>query len=314
MEGIRMSAEITFHELAHEWWKKFMLRGDQRYAFESWRRLEREVLPELGQKPLGGIEAPMILAILRRVEARGTIETAYKIKAHISQIMRYGIGCGFIYVNPARDLTWALTPKKPVPRAALTTPKEIGQIMAGIDRMKVGQMRSAFKLLALTFVRSGELLQAEWADIQMDMDAAEWRIPAAKMKMRRAHIVPLSRQALETLLDLRARGNSGRWLFPALCGGKDAPMTASGLRRGLRRLGYASGQMCLHGFRAMAATALSEQGWASEVIERQLAHVDRNTVRAAYQRSELLADRRRMMQAWADYLDMRCAWAILHKG
>jgi integrase len=251
----------------------------------------------------------MILAILRRIESRGTIETAHKLKAHISQVMRYGIACGHIYSNPVRDLSWALTPRKSVPRPALTDPREIGRLMAGIERMRRGVKRCALKLMSLTFVRSGELRRAEWPEIQWD--AAEWRIPASRMKMKRAHIVPLSSQALETIRELRSFGKSDRWLFPAMRRHKDQPATASVLRNGIRSLGFIQGEMCPHGFRAMAATTLSEQGWPSEAIERQLAHADRNRVRAAYQRSELLAERRRMMQAWADYLDMRCAWAIL---
>jgi integrase len=181
--------------------------------------------------------------------------------------------------------------------------------MAGIERMRPGAKRCALKLLALTFVRSQEIRGAEWPEIQWD--AAEWRIPAVRMKMKRPHIVPLSRQALEILRSLRSLNRSDRWLFPAFRGCRDRPMTPSVLRKGLHSLGFRREEMCPHGFRAMAATVLSEQGWPSEPIERQLAHADRNRVRAVYQRSELLAERRNMMQAWADWLDMRCAWAIL---
>jgi integrase len=252
----------------------------------------------------------MILAILRRIEARGTIEAAHKVKSHISQVMRYGIACGLVYSNPARDLTWALTPKTSRPRPAVTEPREVGRLMAGIERMRPSVKKCAMKLLALTFVRSGELRQAEWREITLDM--AEWRISAPKMKMKRPHIVPLSRQAVEVLRELRGLNKSERWLFPSMrLHGDRLPMTGAVFRQALRRLGYSRDKMCPHGFRAMAATLLSEQGWSSESIERQLAHADRNQVRAAYQRSELLADRRTMMQAWADYLDMRLAWAIL---
>jgi integrase len=181
--------------------------------------------------------------------------------------------------------------------------------MAGIEQMRRGLKRCALKMLALTFVRSGELRHAEWSEARLD--TAEWRIPAAKMKMKRAHIVPLSRQALETLRELRALDRSDRWLFPAMRRHTDRPMTPSVLRQSLMALGIPRDKMCPHGFRAMAATLLSEQGWPSEVIERQLAHADRNAVRAAYQRSELLTERRRMMQAWSDYLDLQCAGAIL---
>jgi len=295
-------AQALFRNVAREWWEKFMLRGSAEHAYYSWRRLEVDVMPDLGHKALNKIDAPMILAILRRIEARGTIEGAHKVNGHISQIMRYGIACGLIFSNPARDLTWALTPKSPKPRPAITDPREVGKLMAAIERMRPGVKRCAMKLLALTFVRSGELRQAEWSEISLD--TAAWRIPAAKMKIHRPHIVSLSRQALEVLRELRDLNRSERWLFPAMrLHGELRPMTGDVFRNTLQGLGYSKKVMCPHGFRAMAATLLSEQGWQSEVIERQLAHADRNQVRAAYQRSELLADRRTMMQSWADFLD-----------
>jgi integrase len=180
--------------------------------------------------------------------------------------------------------------------------------MKDIGGFRSKKRRCALKLIALTFVRPGELCKAEWAEIEMD--AALWRIPAAKMKMKRPHIVPLAMQALEVLRELRPLTGAGRWLFPSRYDA-EKPMMTVVLNHALRRLGYGPEVITGHGFRAMAATLLSEQGWASDVIERQLAHVDQNQVRAAYQRSELLSERRRMMQAYADYLDMRCAWAIL---
>ena len=303
-------AQVLFQSVAREWWERYMLRGAKHYANESWKRLEREVMPELGQKPLRKIDAPAILTILRRIESRGTMETAHKLKSHISQIMRYGIACGLIHSNPARDLTWALTPKQHTPRAAITTPRQIGLLMRDIETFPHKRRQCALKLAALTFVRSGELCRAEWSEFEMD--TAVWRIPAIKMKMKRAHIVPLSRQALDALRELREITGDGRWLFPSRPD-KNRPMGGTVLNTALRRMGYSPETMTTHGFRAMAATVLSEQGWPSETIERQLAHVDRNQVRAAYQRSELLAERSKMMQAWADFLDMRCACAILGK-
>jgi len=287
-----------------------MLRGNVSYAEESWRRLEREVLPKLGEKPLKKIDAPMILEILRRIEKRGTLVTAKKVKSHISQIMRYGIACGHVFSNPARDLGWALIPHKSKPRAAITDPKQIGRLMRDIQAFRSKKRRIALQLAALTIVRPGELCQAEWEEIEMD--TAVWRVPAGKMKMKRPHIVPLPRQALDVLRELHALTGKGRWLFPSRWD-KTRHMGGGVLNTALRRIGYSSEVMTAHGFRAMAATLLSEQGWASETIERQLAHVDRNQVRAAYQRSELLIDRRKMLQAWADFLDMHCAWAILGK-
>ncbi|MDR2503218.1 MAG: tyrosine-type recombinase/integrase [Deltaproteobacteria bacterium] len=287
-----------------------MLRGDVKYAAESWRRLEREVFPRIGDKPLKKINAPMILTILRRIEKRGTLVVARKVTSHISQIMRYGIACGHIFTNPARDLGWALTPHKSKPRAAITEPKQIGLLMRDIQSFRSKMRRCALQLEALVIVRPGELCQAEWSEIEMDMGV--WRIPGHKMKTKRPHIVPLSRQAQEVLRELRTLTGGCRWLFPSRWD-KSRHMGGQVLNTALRRIGWPATVITAHGFRAMAATTLSEQGWPSDAIERQLAHVDKNAVRAAYQRSELLAERGKMMQAWADFLDMRCAWAILGK-
>lgn len=294
-----MAEAAIFRDVARDWWERYMLSGNVDYANESWLRLEREVMPRLGDKPLKKITAPMVLAILRRIEKRGTFEVARKIKSHISQTMRYGIACGLIYTNPVRDLGWALTPKKAKPRAAITEPRQIGLLMRDIEHCRSKKRRCSLKLAALTFVRPGELCQAEWSEIEWDTGI--WRIPAAKMKMKRPHSVPLSRQALDVLRELQGVTGKTRWLFPSRW---DKARHEGGivLNLALRRMGYGKEVMTAHGFRAMAATTLSEQGWPSETIERQLAHIDKNQVRAAYQRSELLEERRRMLQAWADYL------------
>lgn len=303
-----MAELILFRHLARDWWERYMLQGNVDYAEESWRRLEREVMPKLGDKPLKKITAPMVLTILRRIEKRGTLVVARKIKSHISQVMRYGIACGHVSHDPARDLGWALTPHKSKPRSALTEPRQIGKLMKEIEHYRSKKRRCTLKLAALLFVRPGELSQAEWSEIEWD--TATWRIPAVKMKMKRPHNVPLSRQALDVLRDLQAVTGKNCWLFPSRWD-KSRHETGQVLNLALRRMGYGPETMTAHGFRAMAATTLSEQGWPSEVIERQLAHVDKNQVRAAYQRSDLLTERRKMLQAWADFLDMRCAWAIL---
>ena len=305
-----MAETVLFREVARDWWERYMLCGNVEYAEESWRRLEREALPKLGDKPLKKITAPMILAILRCIEKRGTLVVARKVKSHISQIMRYGIACGLASSDPARDLGWALLPHKHKPRAAITEPRQIGRLMKDIEACKPKKRQCSLKLAALVFVRPGELCQAEWSEIEWE--AAVWRIPAHKMKMKRPHVVPLSRQALEALRELRTVSGENRWLFPSRWD-KARHENGGVLNAALRRMGYDRGMMTAHGFRAMAATTLSEQGWPSEVIERQLAHVDKNAVRAAYQRSELVEERRKMLQAWADFLDMRCAWAILGK-
>lgn len=301
-------AEVLFKDVAKDWWERFMLSGAEHYAHESWRRLEREVMPRLGEKPIKKITAPMILTILRRIEKRGTFVVARKIKSHISQVMRYGIACGYIYTNPARDLGFALTPYKHRPRAAIVEPRQIGMLIRDIQAFKPKLRRCALQLAAYTLLRPGELCQIEWAEV--DMNTAEIRLAADKMKMKRPHAVPLPTQALEILRELHALTGAYRWLFPSRWD-KSRHMQGGVLNTALDKIGYSGEVMTAHGFRAMGATILSDQGWPSEAIERQLAHVDRNQVRAAYQRSELLVERRKMMQAWADYLDMRCAWAIL---
>ncbi|MCL1915658.1 MAG: site-specific integrase [Desulfovibrionaceae bacterium] len=303
-------SQAIFQDVAREWWEKYMLRGAVCYAEECWRRLEREVMPELGKRPLAKITPLMILTILRRIEAKGFVVTAHKVKSHISQTFRYGIACGLVYTNPARDLTYALAPKISTPRAAVTEPRQVGVLMREINAFRPIQRRCALQFAALTFVRPGELCRAEWSEIEMD--AGAWRIPAHKMKMQKPHIVPLAMQTQEVLRELRALTGSGRWLFPSRYDASK-PMGRLVLNTGLRRLGYGPEVMTAHGFRAMAATLLSEQGWSSEVIEKQLAHADRNQVRAAYQRSELLAERRKMMQAWADYLEVQYARAMRRK-
>lgn len=301
--------QLLFRDLLREWWERRLLRGNEAYAREAWRRLEREVLPTLGALPARKITPPMILEILRAIEARGTPIACRKVKSHISQAMRYGIACGVVVSDPTRDLAYALTPHRSKPRPALTDAAAIGALMAAVERFRPRRRALCLKLAALTCVRPGELATAAWADISFDN--ALWRIPAEKMKMKRAHQVPLSKQALEAFRELHAlTGSRSPWCFPRH-GDPSRPEGAGCLTHSLRCLGYDRETMTGHGFRAMAATVLSEEGWASELIERQLAHIDRNQVRAAYQRSDLVEERRRMCQAWADWLDLRTARAIL---
>lgn len=278
--------QVLFGTLLREWWERYLLRGNAEYAHEAWRRLEREVMPVLGDKPPRKITPPMILRILRHIEARGTLVVARKVKSHISQAMRYGIACGIVTSDPTRDLSYALTPHKSRPRPAITDHAAIGTLMARIEQFRPRRRALSLKLAALE-----------------------------RMKMKRPHQVPLSRQALEAFRELRTiTGKKSPWCFPRR-GDPTRPEGPGCLTHSLRCLGYDGQTMTGHGFRAMAATTLSEQGWPSEVIERQLAHVDHNAVRAAYQRSELVEERRKMLQSWGDWLDLRCAQTILrHYG
>ena len=290
-----------FQDVAREWWEKFMKPNQGGYPQDVWGRLEREVFPFIGKSPVDEVTAPAILAVLRRIEGRGTITTAHKVRSYISQTMKYAIACGHVLANPARDLSGALAPVKSKPMAAITEPKAVGALMRAIEGYEgSGVVRCALKLSALTFLRPGEIRCGLWSGI--DFSAAEWRLGAEEMKMKRPHIVPLSRQALDVLRQLHDFSGQGKYLFPSIRT-LARPMSDMTIGAALRALGYSGDVMTPHGFRAMANSLLAEQGWRVDAIERQLAHAERNKVRAAYHRSEHLDERRRMMQAWADYLD-----------
>ena len=290
----------TFQTMAKEWFDRFVPTTTPRYAAEVWSRLEREVFPFIGGMSLDKIDAPTVLAVLRKTEGRGVITTMYKIKSHISQIFKYAIACGLAYADPSRDLSNALQSRVSKPMPSIIEPKEVGKLMVAIHGYKGVVVRNALLLGVLTFVRPGELRTAEWEEI--DMASAEWRIPAAKMKMKRPHIVPLSTQALDVLSNLHPLTSHSPYLFPSIRTAT-RPMSDMTVNAALRTLGYAQGEMTGHGFRAMASSLLAEQGWSIDAIERQLAHVEGNKVRAAYHRSEHLEERRKMMQSWADYLN-----------
>lgn len=259
------------------------------------------MLPWLGKRPVQELEAPELLACLRRIQARGALETAHRALQTLSLVFRYGVATGRAQRDPAADLRGALPPVRVKHFAAITDPKTIGALLRDLDGYEGSFVtRCALQLAPLLFVRPGELRQAEWPEF--DLDSAEWRIPAHKMKMRHAHIVPLSTQALAILRELQALTGRGRYLFPGLRTA-DRPMSENAVNAGLRRLGYDQTQMTGHGFRSMASTLLNEMGWHRDAIERQLAHAEKDGVRAAYNRAEHLPERRQMMQAWADYLD-----------
>ena len=290
-----------FKDVAKDWFDRYTTSTSPRYSAEVWSRLEREVFPFIGDMPIKDIAPPTVLAVLRRTEARDVIVTLHKVKSHISQIFKYAIASGLAFADPSRDLGPALPSRKSTPMPALIEPKDVGKLMVAITSYSGPIVRFALLLGALTFVRPGELRTAEWAEF--DMEAAEWRIPAEKMKMKRPHIVPLSRQAREVLIrGLHPLTGHGAYLFPS-ARTITRPMSDMAVNVALRTLGYAQGEMTGHGFRAMANSLLAEQGWSVDAIERQLAHVEGNKIRAAYHRSEHLEERRRMMQAWADYLD-----------
>jgi integrase len=291
----------SFEVIAREWFIKFKPTWVASHADKIIRRLERDVFPYLGSRPINSITAPALLTVLRRIETRGALETAHRAMQNCGQIFRYAIATGRAERDPSADLRGALPPTKEKHYASITDPKVIGDLLRAIDGYQGYQVtRCALKLAPLVFVRPGELRMAQWSEF--NLEAAEWRIPAERMKSRAPHIVPLSSQAITILRELQPLTGSAKYVFPSVRT-NSRPMSNNTVNASLRRLGYATTEMTGHGFRSMASTILNEQGWHRDAIERQLAHAERDTVRAAYNYAEHLPERRRMMQAWADYLD-----------
>ena len=295
-----LSAETTFEAIAREWLDK------QRAKLAPVTATKAEWLlgmayAEIGRRPIAEIAAREVLTLLQPIEATGRHETAHRVKQRIGQVFRYAIATGRAERDPTADLRGALSPVVTTSRAAVTHPDAVAGLLRAIDAY-TGQpvTLAALKLAPLLFVRPGNLRAMEWSEL--DLDAAEWRIPAGKMKMREAHVTALAPQAVAILRELHPLTGRGRYCFPSLRT-PDRPMSENTINAALRRLGFDKDTMTGHGFRAMASTRLNEMGWAPDVIERQLAHAERNKVRAAYNRAQYMAERKTMMTAWADYLD-----------
>lgn len=301
----------SFEVVAREWFARCSPNWAAGHADKIIRRLERDIFPWLGGRPIADIKAPELLATLRRIESRGAIETAHRAQQNCSQVFRYAVATGRAERDPTGDLRGALTPVKERHHASITDPRRVGELMRAIEGYRGSFVtRCALRLAPLVFVRPGELRKAEWTEF--DLDRAEWRIPASRMKAREQHIVPLSRQAVAILRELHALTGGRQHLFPGVRTANRA-MSENTVNAALRRLGYAKDEMTGHGFRSMASTLLNEQGWHRDAIERQLAHAERNNVRAAYNFAEHLPERCRMMQAWADHLDQLARGApVLH--
>ena len=297
----KQQAANSFEAVAREWFTKYNHIWTEGHSRTIISRLELNIFPWLGTRSVASITAPELLAALRRIEKRGALETAHRVKQICGQVFRYAIATGRAERDPSADLRGALPPTKPKRMSTITDPKQIGELLRAIDGYE-GHLITicALRLAPLVFVRPGELRQAEWQEI--DFERAEWKIPAGKMKMRSPHIVPLSTQAVEILREIEPLTNKGRYVFPSLRTA-ERPMSNNTILAALRRLGYAKEEMSGHGFRAMASTVLHEQGWPSDIIERQLAHAERNSIKAAYNHAQHLPKRRKMMQAWADYLE-----------
>jgi integrase len=294
--------EDSFEIVAREWWEKFKPSWTEGHAQTIMARLEQNVFPWLGGRSIAEIEAPDLLAALRRIEARGALETAHRVKTICGQVYRYAIATGRAKRDIAADLKGALPPAIVHSHAAITEPKEVALLLRDIDGYQGGfVVKCALRLAPLVFVRPGELRQAEWSEI--DLETEQWNIPAERMKMKSAHIVPLSTQALDILQELRPFTGESRYLFPS---GRSFQrcMSDNAVNAALRRMGYAKDVMTGHGFRAMARTILDEiLQIRPDFIEQQLAHALRDPNGRAYNRTAHLAERRKMMQTWADYLD-----------
>jgi len=291
----------SFEVVAREWFAKFSPRWAPTHSSKIITRMEKDIFPWLGSRPVSAITAPELLTCLRRIEARGALDTAHRAHQNCGQIFRYAVATGRAERDPSGDLRGALPPATHVHYASITEPEKIGALLRAIDGYDgTFVSRCALRIAPLVFVRPGELRAAKWAEF--DLDKAEWRIPAERMKARVLHIVPLSTQAIEVLRDLKPLTGRSEYLFPSVRT-RSKPISDNTLNAALRRLGYTTDEVTTHGFRSMASTLLNEQGWSRDAIERQLAHGERDEVRAAYNYAQYLPERRKMMQAWADYLD-----------
>lgn len=292
----------TFRIIAGEYVSKLAQEGRADKTISKINWLLSFAYPTLGERPIREIDAATVLSALREVEIRGRHETARRLRSTIGAVFRYAMATARADSDPTLALHGALIRPIVTPRAAVTDPKALGALLRAIDGFE-GQpaTHAALKLMALLFQRPGELRAAEWSEF--DLDKAVWAIPAARMKMRREHRVPLSRQAREILQGLHEITGRGALVFPSL---RDArrPISDGTLNAALRRLGYSKEEATAHGFRATAASLLNESGkWHPDAIERQLAHQENNDVRRAYTRGEHWSERVTMMQWWADYLD-----------
>jgi len=297
----KMAQANTFETVAREWLSlQEKTLSDSTLSRER-SRLERFIFPHLGGRPIAQITPAEFLAALRRIDLRGTNDSAHRTRSICSRVLRYAVATGRAERDYTADLRGALPAATGGHFAAITEPAKIGELLRAIDGY-VGQPSTAYalRLAPYVFVRPGELRQATWSEF--DLNGAEWRIPGPRMKAGEPHLVPLSRQALQLLRRLQAITGHGSYLFPSLRSAA-RPISDNTINAALRRLGYSGEEMTGHGFRPMASTALNEQGWHPDLIELQLAHAERNKVRGAYNRAQRLAERRQMMQSWADYLD-----------
>lgn len=296
----------TFEVIARQWLHTLARAVEQnRLAHGTLKRsvwlLETYLIPSLGARPMNAISANELLVVLKRIELLGLRDTPRRAKQKCSQLYRYAIGLGVVQHDITAELRGLLEPAMTRHHASITDPARLGELLRAIDGYDGNAIVGlALKLAPLVFVRPVELRTAEWAHI--DFAKAQWRIPAARMKMKVQHLVPLSRQAIDVLSAARSMSSGNRCVFPAV---RDPshPIHAGALNAALRALGYRQADITAHGFRTTACSLLNELGWRADAIERQLAHSTQGELRRLYNHAEYLPERRLMMQAWADYLD-----------
>jgi integrase len=301
----RAQAESTFSALTKEYCAKRKRDGDKAWAATTATRSEYLLSlldSSIGRVAIAEIKPPDVLAAVRKIEDKGKLESARRTLQLASAVFRYAVATGRLASDPTRDLRGALTAPTVKHYAAITDPKRVGEMLRAIDGyVGLGLTKLALQLAPHVFVRPSELRCAEWGEI--DLDGALWTIPAAKMKMRKVHHVPLSRQAVAVLRDVKAVTGPAGFVFPGMRS-RARPMSENTLNAALRRLGYTSEEMTSHGFRALASTLLNESGrWHPDAIERALAHSDKDKVRAAYHRGQHWKERVEMAQWWSGYLD-----------
>jgi len=294
-----LNAANNFESVAREWHKQREHELAENTARITLMRLESHILSDLGSRPIADITAPEVLAMLRKVEGRGTLDTARRVMQICRKVFMYAIATGRAVRNPVPDLQGAL--KTPVVKHhAYLKASELPEYLQKLEAYHGDTLtKLALRFLLLTFVRTNELRGARWAEI--DWDHAEWRIPAERMKMKQLHIVPLSNQSITVLRELQQHSGKREYIFPNQQNSQKC-MSENTMIYALYRMGYHS-RATGHGFRSTASTILNENGFIGDVIERQLAHCERDTVRAAYNHAQYLPERRRMMQWWADYLE-----------
>lgn len=296
------SASDTFESLAREWLEVHMEGKSESHRTRSERLLIKELCPHLASRPISEITTLELLAVLRGIESRGTVDTAHRARGVAKQVFAYAIATGRAERNIANDLQGTLKTHRQKHRAAILEPELLGKLLNDMEKSTAGiVVRTAMQLSPILFQRPGEIRHMEWQEI--DFDKALWEIPADKMKMRNAHIVPLSRQAIALLRQIQPVTGNGKYVFPSARGGSRC-LSDNGVRTALRDMGYSNEVITPHGFRATARTLLDEElDYRVDYIEHQLAHAVKDANGRAYNRTSFIEQRKKMMQAWADYLD-----------